>query len=207
MLAYKFSAREKVLLTLLIVVALGIIWYRFVFLNIQDRITALDAQIANVQEEMSVGQAQAASLSTMRKVVEEYQAKGITPTLLPSYDNTQNLMAFLNGVLSGTKSYSISFDTPSASDDGSIHRTGKVHFACGSYGEARTVAQAIAQGPYPCTINSLSISDDSSKGGSCSADVQFTFFEKAVSASDASKQETTTENKGQDLSQMSHWNE
>ena len=187
MFTYTFSKREKALLVMLAVLAIVILWYRFVFSAIHEQIAAIDSQIATVQDEMVVSQAQVSSLNNMRSVVEDYQAQGIAPVLLPSFDNTQNLMAFLHGVLAGTRNYSISFDMPALNEgDGTIHRTGAVSFDVGSYAEARSVTEAIARGPYPCTIDSLGImgSANRSSGGSFTVNARVTFFENAASESD-----------------------
>ena len=212
MLTYTFSTREKVLLALLAFAAVVIAWYQLVFVNLQNQMNEADSRIASVQDEMLTYQTQAASLSTMTAAVEEYQSAGLTPVIMPNYDNTQALMAFLNSVLAGKPGLTLSFEEPKVSDDGTVHRAGTINYDTGSYEEAREVVVNIAHGPYPCRIESLSIGDkskgkssSSSSGGAFSNAIQVTFFEKPT-GDIGSKDKGSSEKKGQDLSKLSDWN-
>lgn len=208
MLTYTFSTREKVMLGVLGVVAVAILWYQFVFKSVQDQVAAIDAQIATAQEQLTMYQTRSAMLETMRTEVESFQSQGVQPVTLPSFDNTQNLMAYLNGVLSGTRGYSMSFDNPALSEeDQTIHRTGTITFTTGSYAEARSVIQSIARGPYPCQIKALGINDgSSSSGGTTSTNLQLTFFENPTAAANSTVQKTSDTPEGQDLTALTNWN-
>ena len=215
MLTYTFSKREKIMLAVLAFVGLAILWYRFVFVNVQTRIGELDTQIGEAQNELLVAQTNATALAQMKSSIEDFEKQGYTPKYLPSYDNTQNLMAYLNGVLGATREYNMSFDEPAlGEDDGMVHRTGTISFGSNTYAEARSVVEAIARGPYPCKVEALGITDDTAanakKGGSSktipvTANIQVVFLEKPSSNTTLSK-ETEDEVKGQDLSQLSNWN-
>ena len=212
MLTYTFSTREKVLLAVLAFVAVIIAWYQLVFVNLQNQMNDADSKIASVQNEMVVFQTQAASLKSMSEKVEEYKNAGVTPVIMPNYDNTQSLMAFLNGVLSGKPGFTLSWEEPKLDEDGTVHRVGTINYGTATYEEAREVAVNIARGPYPCRIDSLAFADtskakssSSSTGGVFSNALQVTFFEKPT-GDIGSKGEGSTERKGQDLSKMSDWN-
>lgn len=209
MLNYSFSKREKFLLAILAVVAVIIAWYQLVFVNVQNQMAELDAKIAEVQDQAVQNQTKAAQYKKMSEEVEAYKAQGIAPIIVPNYDNTQSLMAYLNGVIPSDREYTIDFDDPVIAEDGTVHRVGQITYETGSYEEARAVAQNIALGPYPCTVDSLSIVKKS-KGGS-SSDQNFTttgkltFIEKNTGNA-KSGDKSSQENKGQDLSKMSDWN-
>lgn len=213
MLTYTFSPREKLMLAILAFVGILIAWYQFVFVNFQNQINSLDAEIATVQDEIVVNQSRAQALKSMKEMVEEYEAKGIDPMLLPAFDNTQNLMAYLNGVLASSTGYSMSFDNPAVSeDDGSVHRDGTITYSADSYQSARSIAEAIARGPYPCQVSALGITDSSKQGSSSSnseglvtASLQVTFLEEAPAG--ASLGTESDEAQGQDLSQLSNWDQ
>lgn len=212
MLTYTFSTREKIMLAVLAFVAIIIAWYQLVFVNIQNEIASLDSQIASAQDEVTINQSRAASVTQMRETVQSYIDQGIAPVTLPTFDNTQNLMAFLHGVLGATQEYSISFDQPSVSEeDGTVHRSGNISYTTGSYAEARAIAQSIAQGPYPCEINALGITDNSAKSQGSNAtaktNLQVTFYEKVNDNATVSSDSGGNEVKGNDLSQLSKWNE
>ncbi len=211
MLTYTFSTREKIMLAVLAFVAIVIAWYQLVFVNIQNEIASLDSQIAAAQDEATINQSRTASLTQMRQTVQSYIDQGIAPITLPTFDNTQNLMAYLHGVLGATQEYSISFDQPAVSeDDGTVHRSGNISYTTGSYAEARAIAQNISRGPYPCEINALGITDNSAKSQGSNAttktNLQVTFFEKVNSNANLSSDSGDNGVKGNDLSTLSQWN-
>lgn len=211
MLTYTFSAREKFMLAILAFVGIAIAWYQFIFVNYQNQMNSLESELATVEEEILLSQSRAEALRTMKAKVEEYKAQGIDPMLLPAFDNTKSLMAYLNGVLSSSTGYSMSFDNPAVSeDDGSVHRVGTISYTADSYKSARSIAESIARGPYACQVTALSISDESSqatKSGksseAVSASLQVIFLEEAP---EGMKLQTEDEGvQGQDLSKMSDW--
>lgn len=206
MLTYNFSTREKVMLAILAFVGIAVAWYQLVFLNIQNQISAIDSQIIEAQDQYTANRATVGQLQNMQRTIEEYQAQGLEAVLMPSFDNTQNLMAFLYGLLGSTQKYNMSFDTPELSDeDGTVHRTGTISFSVGSYAEARAIIESIAHGPYTCEVTSFGITDNTVKGEKADATVdgslEVTFFEKATSKASASKSEDSGV-QGNDLSQV-----
>lgn len=214
MLKYTFSMREKVLLAALAFVALAVVWYKFVFLGIQEQTMKVEDQIASVQNDIVKYQTEAKGLDSMKAEIAALEEQGYKATELPQYDNTQPLMAFLNSTLAGSQDFTISFDDPTLEDDGLIHRTGTIQYGSGSYNEARDIALNIARGPYPCKIDSLAISDSTKKSGGAkvSSSVQgafqsnmvVTFFEKPT-ANMNKKSDDQGSGGGQDLSKMKDW--
>jgi hypothetical protein len=104
-------------------------------------------------------------------------------------------MAYLNGVLSVSSEYSMSFDNAELDQkDKTVHRTGTISYSTGTYKEAREIAQNIAHGPYPCKIEALGIADTATQRGRAtntaaafSSSLQITFYEKSVVNTDLSK--------------------
>lgn len=204
MLTYNFSTREKILLSILLVVGIVVAWYQFVYLSFQNRVASLDAEIAGVQDNLIINQSQVLSLANMRQVVGEYESQGYAPVHLPAYDNTQNLMAYLNGVLAVSSEYTMSFDDPKLSEEDKIvHRTGTISYNTKTYEQARGIAQSIAHGPYPCKIEALGINDiaaqqNGAKGreSAFSSNIQVTFYEKSTANTDLSGDAQTAEDQG-----------
>ncbi len=211
MLTYTFSKREKIMLAVLALVGLVVLWYQLVFSNVQRRLQELDGQIASTQDELVVSQTQGATVSKMKEVVEEYEKQGYKPVLLPSYDNTQNLMAYLNALLGATPDYDISFEAPVLNEeDSTVHRSGTISFDTNTYAEARSIVESIARGPYPCQVDALGITDKTKQKNSSkdkapvTTNLQLTFFEKPTK--DMATQSDKNEPEGQDLSKMKDWN-
>ena len=208
MLSYTFSTREKIMLVVFGVALLAIAWYQFVFVNIQNQIISVESQISATEDQLQAFQTRAANLDKMREIVEKYKEQGVEPTLLPQYDNTQSLMAYLHSVLSAAQSYDMSFDNPGLSkDDGTVHRSGTIRFNVGSYEDARKMVESIAHGPYPCQVDALSIGSKKSRRSNeavaFTANVQLTFFENPPEGSDVAAEEKSSG--GQDMSVMLDW--
>ena len=203
---YTFSAREKFMLAVLGLIAIGFAWYQFLFMPIQNRIADLDMQIQQTQDEILLRQTTAATVESQQAAIAQWESEGVKPVFLPAFDNTQQLMAFLHGTLSATDNYSMSFDNPSIADDGTVHRLGTITFTIEDYKSARSVVEAIARGPYPCKVSALGVADktvDSSNGsGDVSVNMQVTFFERITAETDLEKEDEGTEIQGNDWSQV-----
>ncbi len=211
MLNYTFSAREKILIFVLGTALIVVAWYRFVFSGIQGQISSVEAQSADVQNQITMYSTHSAELKKMREKVEEYKKQGKKPTILPEYDNTQSLMAYLNSLLGATH-YSISFEDPGYSkEDGMVHRSGTITFDAATYEQARSIAENIARGPYPCGIDALSIVEKgtSTSGGSSqsgapvNATLEVTFFETLPEGMQMDAEESSSG--GQDLTKLTSW--
>ena len=207
MLKYTFSTREKFMIGVLILVALGFAWYQLLYMPIQGQITSLDSEIQQTQDEIVLRRTTAASIESQEQAIAEWEAQGLKPVFLPSFDNTKQLMAFLHGTLSSAESYSMSFDNPVTADDGTVHRSGTITFAVKDYASARSVVQAIAKGPYPCKITALGISDKSvtaksKSGADVSVNMQVTFYERITADTDLKSENDKDEIQGNDWSQV-----
>jgi cell division protein FtsL len=196
MLTYTFSKREKVMLAALACILVLVAWYMLVFQNVNNQVSSLNSQIATVQDQTTVDSAKLAQMNTMQKAIDDSKAKGLKATALPTYDNVQALMASLNTTLASTNNYSLAFDNLDRSESKLVKRGVTMTFGCNSYADAKTIITAIKQGTYPCTIDSVSMTDNTVKttssysnagSGSSSAasssnygvSMHVTYFEKA----------------------------
>lgn len=160
MLTYTFSKREKALLVVLAVILLAIVYYRFVFVAVNDQVDSLEGQIAQTEDQITVDTAKSLELKSMQAAIEDYEAAGRSQTTMPAYDNITPLMATLNGTLSVTNNFSLAFDELDGSETGLVKRGVTLDFTCADYATARGVIDALAQGRYPCSIESVSITDN-----------------------------------------------
>ncbi len=168
MLKYSFSKREKTLLAVFAVIILALLWYVFVFQNIDNQVKEVDAKIATTQDKVSIDSAKLAQQSSMQDAIERYQAAGANPVSVPKYDNIQNVMDQLNSVLAGTSNYSMTFEDIVKGDSGKIERGVALTFGCSSYDQAVSVLTSLARGPYPCRIDDFTIT-----GGATSSSAGF----------------------------------
>ena len=189
MFSYSLSKREKALLLVLAIVLLVIAWFVFVFQRTSNAMISLDGEIATVKSETTLAEKQVDRMHVMQATIEKYKAQGKTATPVPAFDNMTALMSELNGTLARTSSYTLSFDElDTETSNEYILRGVTVDFSCESFSDAEDVVADLANGPFPCSIDSVSITDTSAGrtsrlngaagSGSVSAKVHITFFEK-----------------------------
>lgn len=185
MLTYTFSRREKALMLVLAIVLVGIAWYMLVFQHTNNEIIRLDGEISTAQTEAQLAMTRSQQMQVMQEAIAEYEAAGATVTEVPTYDNMTPLMTELNGIMGATTNYTLSFDDlDRESVNGYVLRGVRADYACGSYAEAEAVVTALANGAFPCRIDTVSIkngassSRTSTSGAPVSASVHVIFFEK-----------------------------
>ena len=161
MLSYTFSRREKTLILVLALIVIGLVWYVLVYQRTTNEIANIDGEMGMTQTEITQAQTQVTQMNSMKAVIDDYKARGVSPTPVPNYDNSAAVMAELNGVLATTDTYSLAFDAVTSSTTASDYmlRGVRVNFSCASRGAAESIIRSLASGPYPCSIDSISLSD------------------------------------------------
>lgn len=194
MLNYTFSRREKTLLAVLALVLVIIAWFVLVYQRTTNEITRMDGEIAATQTEITSAMTRVAEMNKMQSIIDDYKAKGETPTPIPDYDNLQAVMAELNGLLSSTDTYSLAFDDLKSGSAGYVMRGVRATYSCGSREQSESIVEALANGPYPCSIDSVSINDASATGSRTagnapvSTTVHITYFERQQAQQQAQSQ-------------------
>ena len=185
MLTYTFSRREKALILGLAIVLVVIAWYMLVFKSTTEQIEQIQTEISIVDEESAVASAKVSQMAYMNNIIEKRKAQGVKPTPVPEYDNLQALMTFLDSVMSRTDTYQLSFGALDVQSSKYILRPVSISFTCDSYDTAESVVKALASGPYPCIIDSVSTSDGTYRNTYrdtaytvCSGAIKASFFEK-----------------------------
>ena len=181
MLTYTFSRREKTLILAFAIVLVIIAWYMLVFQSTTDQINQLESEIAVAEEETAIASAKVSQMSYMQEVIEQRKAEGVKPVPVPEYDNMQPLMARLDSVMSKANTYQLSFGALDTESSNYILRPVAITFSCDSYDTAESVIASLANGPYPCVVDSVSITDGSYRSSGSSATscaVHVTFLEK-----------------------------
>ena len=119
---YTFSNREKVMLALLIIIAGGLLWYRFVFLSVSDQITQIQGEQQTAEESIVIAQSRLQRKAQIEAALAAYKAQGIEPLALPEYDNLKNDMSELRNILASARSYTLTFDDLYWTEQGLIAR-------------------------------------------------------------------------------------
>lgn len=197
MITYKLSRREKALLFALAIVLVAIAWFMLVYQNTTNQVTRLEAEIQTANSEIELDTARVTRLADMRKVIEQRKAEGATITEVPEYDNMEPLMNELNRIMGAAETYTLTFDElDRESSSEYVYRGVRINFSCGSYSAAESIVIALANGAFPCVIDSAAIVDNyarnstsTSSATSVSGYAHATFFESRGAASAQSTQE------------------
>ena len=185
MLTYTFSRREKILILVMAIILVVVAWYMLVFQRTTNEITRLEGEISTTQSQITIEQGRLAQMNAMKAAIEQYKASGVAAHPVPNYDNVTAVMSELNAVLARTAAYSLSFDALDRDTSSEyVLRGVRADYTCDSMATAESVVTDLANGPYPCSIDSVSITDGAasssrvSSSGTVSASIHITYFEK-----------------------------
>ena len=189
MLTYSLSRREKALLLALAIILVGLAWFVFVFQRTTNQITEIESEIAAADTQVTAAETRVTRMHAMQATIDKYKAAGVSPTTVPTFDNMTPLMAELNGIMGMTSTYTLAFDDlDTETSTEYVLRGVTVDFGCDSFVTAENVIRALAKGHYPCSIDSVQITDGTANllsrvptgdgSGDVRAKVHVTFFEK-----------------------------
>lgn len=154
----RLTSREIVLIIILVVLVLVSGYYLLFYVPVQNEKDSLTNRIEDTETEISVDQARVEELDRMKAELEAIFAGGADPASMAPFDNWENVMNQLNGVLSVAEDYSIDFATVDEDgEDGVIRRKISLSFTCADYASARDVLQQLHDSPYRCMIDDLNV--------------------------------------------------
>ena len=158
MLSRAFTRREKVLLTILALLLVFAFYYLVIEVRVGDAIDSYKEQIAFDDQQIAALSAQKAKMDAMKAELEEIM-KQDDPIIVPDYDNLQEVMIFLNTVLSITNDYSINFGNAQMPAEGSyiVQRDVQINFSAPSYDVAKTVISGLQDSHFCCRVSNVSI--------------------------------------------------
>lgn len=156
------SNRDKALLLVVALLAVGAVYYFLVFRPTTDQIESLRAQQEQVQLEVDTLNTKLQLLAKMNN-----ELPGLRESNMPvaAYDNLKPVMAALNNIMSPSQQFDISFDTSSAEGGSIIRRQITINFLCSTYRQARDIVTNLHNVPYRCQISMVSYSSEQAGGG------------------------------------------
>ena len=176
------SKRETVLLVIMILLIIGIGYYKFILEPINNSVDKLVMMTQDEQDQIMQNTALIQKKKAMEAELEELFAQG-TPTAIPSFDNSGILMVELHSILDDSLDYTLSFgDTASLKCGYLLRRPIKMEFRTADYYDARRIINRIHDSNNISQISDLEISlvdryDD--EEGSVKVTMVVTYFELA----------------------------
>ncbi len=179
MLSRQFTTREKVLLLILALILLAELYYLLVHRRVQTEIEDARTRIETATVFYDIESAKAVKKKEMKKKIQEAGKDGsIRP--LPDYDNSANVVAYLNGVMASVEEYDLVFNEVEFSDYVAM-RPLSMSFNCQGYPAVRNIVTQLENGPYYCEVTGLSMAADDGAsdmtGGGVSVQMTAVFYE------------------------------
>lgn len=171
-----FTRAEKILLVLFAIIIIGLLYYKFVYVAVNDSIFSSNSEAQSLQTELDMAKARAEEITKMEAELEDIKHQP-NVSRMGSYNNSKVETAFLNTVLAGIPDYSISFANVTRNGD-QIRRSFTLQFRCKNYKTAQRIMRDLNACEYRCLIGDVncSIADN----GECTMAMSATFYETMV---------------------------
>jgi len=154
----EFTQREKALLLILTALLLAVGYARLFSAPVSTRLAAAQARLADAQDALLVEQTKLAQMQNMEKELETLKKNGTSPAAqIPEYDNIENVMVQLGGILGAASNYQLTFSDLKFGDD-YVARPIQMTFTAGSYQVARTILRELSDCPYRCAVSEITAS-------------------------------------------------
>jgi len=162
MLSRRFTTREKILLLVLALILLGELYFLLVHQRVERELAEAQGRIETATVSYNLEQARAAKKQEMlEKIRKATSDSGVQP--LPDYDNSTNVVAYLNGVMAAAEEYNLVFNPVDFNDYAAI-RPINMTFSCRNYAAVRDIVAQLEDGPYYCEVTALLMSAEDGIG-------------------------------------------
>ena len=158
-MAKKLSTREVVMLLVLVVLVVGSCWYMFFYTPLQNEIQSIQAQCAQLDTDIATAAAKAQKMKSMQDEVDTILSRPADQiTEIAPYDNATVVIAQLNGILSASEEYNLTFRDVAVNSDGTVRRVINMTFRCANYASARRIVASLSGSQWRCIVNSVNMS-------------------------------------------------
>ena len=182
LLTRRFSNREKALMLVLAVVLVIGLYVLLVHYPVTNRLQQAEYDAAEVEDEILVAQARQAVYNSMKdELAEIFAMPPQDVTVLPAYDNIENLVFLFNDIFAGTEP-SLSFSNVQMQGNVAV-RPVQFSFTAADYAQARRVLAALTGTGYRCLLDGLTFApiDGDVENGALRVSGNITFYELAES--------------------------
>ena len=175
----KISARETIMLVLLVVLVVGASYYMGFYTPLQQELSNLEEEAASVDSLITASSSKVAAMNTMQAELDAILAKPEDEiTEIAPYDNKEVVFNQLNGILQLSDNYNLSFSDPSIQSDGTVRRNVSMSFSCPNYTSAKDILKALNDSHWRCLISNLSMTGGGDiMDGPVQVSATITFFE------------------------------
>lgn len=155
-LSRDFTTKEKVLIVILLVILIGLAYYRFVHVTCKEAIQAAHAERDMHETELLAVQMKEKQLRDMKEELDSLGELQST-SRMESYNNSKAELSLLNSILVAAQDYSITFVNVTRDGD-QIRRNFNLSFTTGDYASAKKIISSLADSEYRCLIGDIKYS-------------------------------------------------
>jgi len=172
------TRKELALVLALTLAFLGLFYYRFVYLNVQDQLAEYDTSA--LESEIAVEQAKAARMKNMQAEIEIN--RGNETGQVATYDNIKNEIDLLNDILMASSEYQLGWEQPEATGD-TVRRNVSITYTAPDYEKALDIIRQIYQSKCRTLIRTAALTPNGSQdsqtldNGPVSVSMDVTFYE------------------------------
>lgn len=171
-----FTTTEKIILVVLVLILLGLVYYRFVDRVVRQTIANNEAEASMLQTELDGVQQRLMQLQSVQSSMDDLEAAGEL-SWMGSYNNEREEVVFLNDILADTLRYSIAFSNVTRTGN-QIRRNFTLQYTTTDYRAAQDIVLKLCNGRNRCVVGDMQCRYDGNRNVniSCAA----TFYETMV---------------------------
>lgn len=184
-----FSAKDKVILVILVIFLLGFCYYQYLHKPVKSRIEAAEAKKESLNAEIMSVNSEIAMYQRMQDEIDDIIASG-QDSYMASYNNSKAELKLLNDILSDASQYSVSFANVTRNGD-QVRRDFSLRFVAPDYETMQRIIENLTGIDYRCLIGNISCSmsrlrlrDVDVEYGTMTVDATATFYETMVGGSE-----------------------
>ena len=152
-LSRDFTTKEKALILVLVLILLGLVYYRFVDQNVRDAVASSESEAQMLQTQLDTAQQRVMYLQGLQNKMDALKAEGKL-SYMGSYNNSKAEVAFLNDILAQTQQYSIEFANVTRSGN-QIRRSFTLRYQTPDYAAAQAVMKKLCAGDNRCLVGDV----------------------------------------------------
>lgn len=147
------SRREKLLLTILVVLLIGLCYYSFYLSPLNSKIDNYKSMTNSALDEEIALEPMMTSYNKMKNELTELRNSSDSKPI-PNFDNSKNVMDELHNIMSEATSYSLSF-SGTTEENSIVSRPVGISFVAASYDNARDIIDKLYESDYSNQISNI----------------------------------------------------
>lgn len=150
----KLTARETVMLVVLLILLIGAGYYMGFLTPLKNEIASINSETETLQVQIDSQQEKLNQLNAMKIKLQEIEALPEDEiTEMPPYDNVVPILADLDSYLREySTQYNLNHSDPEPSDDGTYRRVIGLSVTCANLSDAYDIMEEISSGRWRCQI-------------------------------------------------------